>query len=212
MPKAVPQSSYAPGRVRREQIISAAFTAFGAVGYRQTSMSKIAEDCGVSRAGLLHHFPTKEALLQAVLDERDRLAYEKIFADAPGPQADGLDHFERLVRLSAYNASTPGLVSLYAVLSAEATDHAHPAHPYFSRRYDGSRLDLGAAVDNLRSRGLLRSPDIRSTDTAIDVIALMDGLQIQWLISPGVVDMPARLRERLESVLAEPLAPGEDPR
>ncbi|MBA8815400.1 AcrR family transcriptional regulator [Microbacterium halimionae] len=205
MPKVAPQSSYAPGRVRREQIISAAFSAFGAVGYRQTSMSKIAEDCGVSRAGLLHHFPTKESLLQSVLDERDRLAYDKIFVGAPGPQADGLDHFGRLVRLSAYNMSTPGLVSLYAVLSAEATEPGHPAHPYFSRRYDGSRRDIAAAVDNLRSRGLLRSTDIDSADVAIDVIALMDGLQIQWLISPGVVDMPARLRERLESVLSRPL-------
>ena len=47
--------------------MESAFTAFGTIGYWNTTLAQIAQDCGVTRAGLLHHFPTKESLLEAVL-------------------------------------------------------------------------------------------------------------------------------------------------
>lgn len=200
MPEPSPRG-YASGRRRRDQVVSAAFAAFGAVGYRQTSMSQIAADCGVSRAGLSHHFPTKESLLEAVLDERDRRHSLRFFEDAPGPDRDGLDHFARLVALTRANATTPGIVSLYAALSAEATDPAHPAHTYFVRRYENSRRHLTLAVEDLRSRGLLRDASADGTRLAEEIIALVDGLQIQWLLSPTTVDMAGRLRERLTEIV-----------
>lgn len=192
---------YASGRRRRDQVVAAAFAAFGTVGYRQTSMSQIAADCGVSRAGLSHHFPTKESLLEAVLDERDRRHALRFFEGAPGPGRDGLDHFARLVALTRANETTPGIVGLYAALSAEATDPAHPAHTYFTRRYENSRRHLALAVDDLRARDLLREPAVDSTRLAEEIIALMDGLQIQWLFSPRTVDMAGRLRARLTEIV-----------
>ncbi|MDR6200625.1 AcrR family transcriptional regulator [Microbacterium sp. SORGH_AS428] len=200
MPEPSPRG-YASGRRRRDQVVSAAFAAFGTVGYRQASMSQIAADCGVSRAGLFHHFPTKESLLEAVLDERDRRHSLRFFEGAPGPGRDGLDHFARLVALTGANATTPGIVSLYAVLSAEATDPAHPAHAHFVRRYENSRHHLTMAFEDLRSRGLLRDPSVDGLRLAEEIIAIMDGLQIQWLLSPTAVDMPGRLRERLAEII-----------
>ena len=40
----------------------------------------------------------------------------------------------------AYNQTTRGLTSLYAIVSAEATDSEHPSHEEFADRYrdDGS--------------------------------------------------------------------------
>ncbi|MDY0827693.1 TetR/AcrR family transcriptional regulator [Microbacterium sp. BG28] len=202
-----PPRGYASGRRRRDQVVSAAFAAFGTVGYRQTSMSQIAADCGVSRAGLAHHFPTKESLLEAVLDERDRRHSLRFFEGAPGPGRDGLDHFARLVALTRANATTPGIVSLYAALSAEATDPTHPAHSYFARRYKNSREHLALAVDDLRSRGLLRDSAVDSFRLAEEIIAIMDGLQIQWLYSPRTVDMAGRLRDRLSEIIRVELPP-----
>jgi len=37
-----------------------------------------------------------------------------------------LDHFARLVRVIEHNASTPGAVGLYSMLSIEASDPTHP--------------------------------------------------------------------------------------
>lgn len=191
-------ANYPKGERRREQILATAFQAFGTIGYRSTSMVQIATDCGVSRAGLLHHFPTKESLLEAVLQQRDRLDYEAFFEG--GTSDDGLDYLARMVRLVEHNAATPGIVSLFAVLSAEATDPGHPAHGYFRARYERSRGWLRRAFADLTARGLVR--DHVATDTLdVEVLALIDGLQVQWLLQPDRVDMAASLRGALGRVL-----------
>jgi AcrR family transcriptional regulator len=192
--------NYPKGERRRAQIIQAAFQAFGAVGYRNASMLQLAADCGVSRAGLLHHFPTKEALLEAVLAQRELQDDATFFPTAEAVQ-DGLMFFASMIRLVAHNQANPGIVNLFAVLSAEASDPSHPAHAYFVTRYERTRAATQRAIDDLAARGLLRE-HVDPADAAIDIIALMDGLQIQWLLAPGRVDMPARLRARLRDIIA----------
>jgi AcrR family transcriptional regulator len=191
--------NYPKGERRRAQIIQGAFRAFGAVGYRNTSMLRLAADCGVSRAGLLHHFPTKESLLEAVLEQRELRDGATFFPPVGG--RDGLEFFAGLIRLVAHNQANPGIVSLFAVLSAEATDPTHPAHGYFVARYERARVSMQLAIDDLAARKLLRD-NVDPGDMAVDLIALMDGLQIQWLLAPDRVDMPARLRARLHDVIA----------
>lgn len=191
-------AGYDKGRRRRAEIVGAALEVFGTVGYRQATMVGIAAACGVSRAGLLHHFPTKEALLEAVLVERDRADGERFFAGRD-PGSDGADYFRRLVRVAEHNRARPGIVSLFAVLSTEACDPAHPAHPYFRRRYANLRRDVARALADLEGRGLTR-PGVETEGLEVELIALMDGLQVQWLLEPDRVDMAARLRSRLRAV------------
>jgi AcrR family transcriptional regulator len=197
------QRSYPKGQQRRAQIIQAAFQAFGVLGYRNASMLQIAADCGVSRAGLLHHFPTKESLLEAVLEERDRLDSERFFGGGAAGQS-GLEFFASMLRLVAHNQANPGIVSLFAVLSSEAADPGHPAHQYFIARYERTRGQIRRALRDLGAAGLLR-PGTDTGGLETDLVALIDGLQIQWLLAPETVDMPARLRARLRDILVPEL-------
>ncbi|MBB5781997.1 TetR/AcrR family transcriptional regulator [Nonomuraea jabiensis] len=192
-------AGYPKGRRRRAEIVEAASAKFASVGYRNASMVQIAADCGVSRMGLAHHFPTKEALLAAVLEERDRVNGELFFTGFDAT-ADGLDYFSRLARLVEHNATVPELVSLYAVLSVEAADPAHPAHTYFVDRYTHIRRDIRDALEELHARGLVR-PGTSIAGAESDLIALIDGLQVQWLLDPTSVDMGARFRQRLSEML-----------
>ena len=201
-PASAPRN-YPKGERRRAHIIQTAFQAFGTMGYRSASMVQIAADCGVSRAGLLHHFPTKESLLEAVLQERDRQDNAKFFAPAHATN-DGLAYFTAMLRLVEHNQATPGIVSLFATLSTEAGDPDHPAHDYFVRRYATIRASMAAAIDDLDARGLLRD-GVAPDGLEIELIALIDGLQIQWLHAPDVIDMPARLRARLATVIVTPI-------
>jgi AcrR family transcriptional regulator len=52
----------------RRQIVQAALAVFGLKGYRAASMEDVSLAAGCSKGGLYHHFPTKPALLAAVVD------------------------------------------------------------------------------------------------------------------------------------------------
>ena len=200
---------YPKGFARRAAIVEVATEFFGRVGYRGATMLQIAAACGISRAGLLHHFPTKESLLEAVLSERDRANRERL-ARSDGLADDGLGALSDLIAVAEHNSTIPTIVNLFAVLSSEAGDPSHPAHDYFVRRYDSTRGRLRQALERTRDRGLLAA-GIEPGSLAIELVALMDGLQVQWLLAPTVVDMAAVLQHRIESALTVPL-PRRPPR
>jgi BetI-type transcriptional repressor, C-terminal len=52
------------------------------------------------------------------------------------------------------------------------------------------------------------APGVDPGSLAIELIALMDGLQVQWLLAPERVDVPYLVRHRIESALIVPLVGG----
>lgn len=193
------RGGYAKGRARREQIIEVATRMFGRVGFNGATMRDIAAACGVSRAGLAHHFATKESLLRAVLVARDEEDLQRFRRNGSGNR-DGISVLRGMIDLAAYNATMPGLVGLYAVLSAEAGDPAHPAHDYFVARYDRIRRGTARALRRADDRGYL-VPGVDVQRTAAELTALMDGLQVQWRLEPAATDMAAVLRCRIQELL-----------
>ena len=194
---------YAKGLARREAIVDVATEFFGRVGYRGATMLQIAAACEISRAGLLHHFPTKESLLEAVLARRDEVDHRRTVA-VMAASDDGLAGLASLVTAAERNATTPAIINLFAVLSAEAGDPSHPAHDYFVRRYVNSRASIERALQLAHDRGYL-TPGLEPHALATEIVALMDGLQVQWLLAPDEIDMAALLRRRIESTLTVPL-------
>lgn len=185
-----PRGEYAKSEAKRQAILDAALEVFAESGYRAGSLREVAQRVGMSEAGLLHHFRSKSALLMAVLDHRDDLARAIVDFDQP----DGIIALRGLVALAERNASTPGVVELYCTLSAEATSPDHPAHDYFVRRYVFVRESIGAAFERLKAAGAL-TPGIDPHRAAVATTALMDGLQVQWLLDPSSTDMAQALAE-----------------
>lgn len=199
------RGDYAAGRARKAIIVDAATELFGVAGFHTVSMLDIAAACGISRAGLLHHFPSKELLLTAVLAERDR-ADHTVFSWDKSDDEDGRSWLDRLLRLVEHNSTRPELIRLFAVLSAEATAPSHPAHDYFVARYQGSRRGARNAFLRAQAAGILAEgadPEL----LAIELTALMDGLQVQWLLGPVRIDMAAVIRRWVGSVVTLPLEP-----
>lgn len=56
-------------RGTRERVVEAALTAFGRRGYEVTSLDAVANELGVRKQTILYYFPSKEALLGAVVDQ-----------------------------------------------------------------------------------------------------------------------------------------------
>lgn len=183
------RGEYAKTRKTRTAIMEAAFEVFADGGYRAGSLREIAQRVGMSEAGLLHHFANKSALLEAVLEHRDDKARELV----PIESDDGEAVLRGLVKLAAYNASIPGVVELFCTLSAEATSPDHPAHAYFLRRYEYTRGNLAKAFASLEAEDRL-APGMTPDRAAVMLIAMMDGLQVQWLLDREVVDMAEALQ------------------
>lgn len=57
------------GRTTRDRLLVAAREHFGSAGYEATSIDTVLTAAGVARGALYHHFASKEALFDAVLDQ-----------------------------------------------------------------------------------------------------------------------------------------------
>lgn len=193
---------YAKGRAKRREILDQAMALFGEVGYRGASLREIAARCGLSHPGLLHHFPTKQSLLLAVLEHRDATDDARLLSGRTG-----VAFLRGLVDLAALNATRPGIVELFTVLSAEATAASHPAHAYFAQRYRTAVDTVELAYEQARADGALR-PGTEAAAAARQFVALMDGLQIQWLLTDRRLDMAAILAAHLRAQLTGPLPAG----
>ncbi|MBA2809741.1 TetR/AcrR family transcriptional regulator [Streptomyces sp. KM273126] len=177
---------YAKGKARREEIVRTALRTFAEQGYRSTSMREIAEAVGLSQAGLLHHFRNKDDLLTEVLRLRDaeQSAFNRALAEENGMVA-----LRRLVDLMELNATQAGLVRLYTVLRGESVGGDHPAQPYFAERFLMLRERVAGYLRHARDvEGVIRA-DVDVLVASTLIMAVMDGLQTQWLLAPDAVDL-----------------------
>lgn len=170
---------------RRAEIVRAALEVIAERGYRGASMAAVAERVGLTQQGLLHHFPTKDTLLVAVLEERDQW-------DAV---PDSRWRLDLLASLTEYNAMRPGIVQTFSALLGESVTEGHPAREFFTRRYAAVRASMAQL---LRAEYGERLPSGLTPERAAPLlVAVMDGLQYQWLLDPESVDMPAAFRDFL---------------
>lgn len=168
------------GVEREAAILAVATELFGAKGFHAVSLREVSAAAGITHPTLLHYFPSKEALLDAVLTAKDMS-----IAD----QLRGLRTKDQLVemmgRLKADNLREPGFVTLLMQMIAEAAAADHPAHDQFRDRY----LDV---VDSLQEDLVHLDGPLVNGMTPEDVtrllVAVSDGLNLQWLYSPDGFD------------------------
>ncbi|WP_221583502.1 TetR/AcrR family transcriptional regulator [Microbacterium sp. G2-8] len=187
------RGAYAKGIAKREEILQVALDVIARHGYRGASVREIADAVGLSQAGLLHYFDSKDELFTAVLRKRDELAQG-------GEDDDPADMLEGFVRIIARNREVPGLVHLYTQLSVEAADPSHAAHDYFVERFENLRRFTTDALRRGQADGSLRS-DFDADRMASVVIAAADGLQTQWLLDPSI-DMGREIAALVDALRA----------
>jgi AcrR family transcriptional regulator len=77
------------GRATRDQLVAAAMQLFAARGFEATSTDAVLEQTGVSRGSLYHHFASKQALFEAVVEAVEaRVGAEVVAATAAAGSTD----------------------------------------------------------------------------------------------------------------------------
>jgi AcrR family transcriptional regulator len=192
-------SLFAKGEDRRNRILEVAQRVLIRNGWRNTTLGQIAKEAGVSPAGVLHHFQSKEHLLVAVLDARD--AYDDANADRSG------DIIEQIVRAAGRFERTPDSVGLFNVLLVENLEPDAPLHDRLINRYWVGVETVAEGIRRGQRAGTFRT-DVDPMRKAVEVIAFVNGMETSWLLDPSI-PVAEVFREYAES-LRRQLAPSEE--
>lgn len=198
MGMAGPRGEYRKTAQRRAQIIDAAVEVFSRNGYTASSVNEIARIVGISQTGVLHHFKGgKIALLRAVLERRDQEAEGAVEG------LHGRDFLLALVGISRAQREQRGIVQLYTILAAEATDPDHPAREYFTARFARIADAVTVAFVEIREEGGLRE-GVDPRRAALSSLAAVEGMQLLWLNGLDV-DIVDDTKRAIDANLLEPL-------
>lgn len=124
--------------VARDAVLDAFEALLIDVGERAATLDAVARQAGVSKGGLLYHFPNKEALISALLERLDALADADLARMAAAPEGAA----EYFIRTSLFSDTAMDRAFVAATRLAEV------AHAEARRRFAGIQgqwLDLLAA-------------------------------------------------------------------
>lgn len=187
---------YKKGVQRRQDIVDAAARVFARHGYHAGSLRHIAEEVGVTGAALIRYFGSKEGLLVAVLRR-----WQEESSRWQGPHT-GLEHIRALIPLMRYHVTHRGFIELFLTLSTEASNPDHPARGFIVKRYEEALHGFNRQLRIARDAGDI----LPLSDDAIDLesrslIALMDGMELQWLLNPDL-DLVANFQAQVNITIS----------
>jgi AcrR family transcriptional regulator len=179
----------------REALLEAAIVCLRERGFGGTRARDLASMAGVSLGAISYHFGSTEALLNEAIAESSRRwidGFKSSMAAAANAEAGLEGAAEGLYQV--FNANRElliGFVEAFAHAQRSATARAQLA-----MHYNEFRGEVAAA---------LRAADPPSGDAegvASMVIALVDGLMIQWLLAPEQSPDPKLLRRSASALAA----------
>ena len=183
------RGSYRGTAEKRARIVAAAFAEFSSGGYESASLRSIAAAVQMSHPGLLHHFPTKQALLEAVLtahEEADQRAFEE--HPIPTTVAELADVMAAAVAVDRQGRE---LVQLRTRLGVAGADPKHPAHGFAVRRYERLAAQTAQTIAALPAGEV--AVDLQAEEAAAILLATIEGLLIRGLTDPAL-DVPDLVR------------------
>jgi AcrR family transcriptional regulator len=187
------------GAERRRAILDAALELYARGGFRGTGLAAIGERVGISHAAVLYHFGSAVNLLRAVLEERDRRVAESL---APIFAGGGLAALRRLPEIARVNLAHPGLARLHTVLQAENLDADGDVHDFFLTRRRSVHESLVGLLCAGQARGEFRR-DIDVHHKADEIIAFMEGAQIQQLLDPARTNLVELYESYTQAIIGQ---------
>ncbi|PZF83789.1 TetR/AcrR family transcriptional regulator [Jiangella anatolica] len=129
MSRVVPTYHQRVAQEKRALILTAATALFLELGYDRTSLARIAERSGVSRATLFKQFPSKAALFDAMVTESWSTADD----GDPPPAGDIVDGLSTIGRRYAELLSRAQMTDLFRIVIAELPRFPELANAQFSQ-------------------------------------------------------------------------------
>jgi AcrR family transcriptional regulator len=203
-----PRGPYRKGVQKRQKIVAAAAEVFAEFGYRAGSLRTIGDRVGMSSASLIQYFGSKEGLLDAVLQDWnrrvDRVARSPAEATngLQGQDLRGLAWFNRGREMMRYHVKHRAEIELFITVTSEATSDSHPARTFVHDRYASTVADFQRHFLEAITDGEVQPMSEAEIEQEMRVhIAVMDGLEVQWLIDPAI-DLVGLFERHLDQTIA----------
>lgn len=164
----------------RATILEAAIQCFVKYGYKNTTTSRIAEGAGVSRGAMLHHFPSRDAVIRGAvfyLQEKRLKEYKVIISKVHATPQNGVTSavVKEAVRATWKYFNLPSFFAYHELLVASRTDPGlakifYPQQRMFEQQLletlkaiyplwgdKGQALELGSDIVFLTMQGMATS-------------------------------------------------------
>ena len=176
----------------RQAFCNATIDSLEAVGYVETSLKRVAQVAGFSKGAIQHHFPTKEDLIAATVDEL-------LARTMKPPRAEPRNVAAALKEAWTRYINTPAYLALLEILIAVRTDRQLKQRVAGDLKAWGERLD-----EQTRDRYLAVSGDESEAVMLLNMTrSFMRGLLIQEGYGVSQKDSARYVEKWLE--LIEPL-------
>ena len=143
---------------KRRQIIDGAASVFSSSGYEGASMSRIAEQAGVSKGTLYNYFTSKSDLFSAYVERETRQKIAWVLESADEDRDIG----EALRRIGARLTRTllsPSAQTMHRILVAEAPHFPHLARVYYEAGQGRGSAEMARWLERQSAAGRLRIDD-----------------------------------------------------
>ncbi len=141
---------------RKERILAAATKLFAAKGFDGTSVRKIAEEAGISVAGMFHYFPSKEDILKEIMIGFMDRGFKKLM-EIYNMDIDPVEKLERICKF--YVEHYAGHKSELTILVSEGKSLSPEHRKLFIEKQRIYVDALEKLFDELSKKGLLKPID-----------------------------------------------------
>jgi len=179
-------------RIRQEQILQAALEVIGEEGVQGLSVARVAAKVGVVPSALYRHFPSKEAIIDGLLEMVGR-NLKAFVQESCATASDAPDCLHRLlVRHLQFLKDHPAIPRL---VFSEEVIATHPGHRQRIREVvEGYLDDVADRIRAGQQNGSLRG-DLDAAALARLFLGLIQPAVILWSVSDGEFDLDRHGRE-----------------
>jgi len=208
----------AEAEVTRQQLLKAGLDVFSRLGYADTRLEDVAEEAGVTRGAIYHHFGSKAELYSSLIAETMRRVQptiqdfeESIHAIQPGvvPSEEPAIQrslsqersalatlrrfFIRLTLLVVEDAEYRAVVELMIFKTAVPPE----LEEGMSQKVEATK-QMVSALEQVAARGIAAReirPELDPPDVALSLLALQNGLVLLWLLAPDLFSLSERAEQ-----------------
>jgi AcrR family transcriptional regulator len=152
---------------RPEEILEAALAEFTERGFEAARMEDVAKRAGLSKAGVYLYFPSKEALLQALIEAKVTPIAQQVRALSEHGREDPLGALRVIAMAAAYKLRDPNILAVPRLVIGLSGRFPAIADHYRTHVAEVARGALERLIQGAMDKGQLRRTDPAAVSRAM---------------------------------------------